>query len=138
MINNPFAHPPEKGDWEVRPVYMKKTVRYEIAQLWEHPTFRKTVVKPNERLREKAKQARHIDGVPKQLKDRLKKSGRGAVGMLMHLEEEVRRFIQGVSRKESVEDDDYVMVEKEDLMDEQPNEKRLIHKPVLETEESDP
>lgn len=140
LLSNPHAAPPDPQDWAPHPLYPQKTVRYEVAQLWDHPTFRKTVVKPNERLREAKKSASHIDGVPKLLKERIKKSGKGAVEILKGLEEEVRSFMVGGTMKEEAEKDGFVLVDRdrEVEIEEKETGRRILQKPVLETEESDP
>ncbi|RPA87564.1 hypothetical protein BJ508DRAFT_410327 [Ascobolus immersus RN42] len=150
LMNNPYAREPEPEDWEVRPVYKKKKVHYEIATLWDHPTWVKAVKKPNDKKVELIKAGKYHDAVPKELKMRLKKSGHTAVGLLRNLEEEIRRFITGGNYElpdEKMEEDDFVLVEKPDgeaaaptspKKTEQKPEKKIIEKQILESLESDP
>jgi len=98
FLHNPHAAPPSREDWEVRPAYQHKVVPYQYASLWEHPLFPKS----KEAARERRKEERAGEVVPKELKRRVKKA-HGALSLLEALEREVREFMLG--------DDDEVIVE---------------------------
>lgn len=60
--------------------------------------------------------------------------------IVRNLEEEVRAFVVGGTMREEAERDGFVVVERdrEVVVEEKAPGKRVLQKPVLETEESDP
>lgn len=108
LLSNPYAQPPLPSDWEVRPTYPIQNVPYFLAPLWDAEYKAKAQAKINPRRANKTGDARAHGSkedqaaarVPRELREKLKKSSRGAKGMLQDLEEEVRSFVEQWSCKE--------------------------------------
>jgi hypothetical protein len=105
LLNNPYAEPPQPHDWEVHPTHTVRNVPYYLAPLWDaglarQSTERKTAArKTAAATKTVAKKPTTPGVVPKELREKLKRS-RGAKGLLMDLEGEVRRFVEEWEDKE--------------------------------------
>ncbi|KAF2113491.1 R3H-associated N-terminal domain-containing protein [Lophiotrema nucula] len=105
LLNNPYAEPPSPKDWEIRPTHPVHHVPYYLAPLWDAGLAKRNAER--KAATSKAKTATKTVGskptdpgiVPKELRDKLKRS-RGAKGLLMDLEEEVRKFVEKWEEKE--------------------------------------
>jgi R3H-associated N-terminal domain len=127
LLGNPHAQPPLPADWEVRPTHPVRAVPYYLAALWDKKMAAESkaarrrssassfvsVQQETERL-QRRRPERPV--VPKQLKERLKRS-RSAKGLLQDLEEEIRGFIESYDgsvaewlRGLALDDDDFVLV----------------------------
>lgn len=85
FVSNPHFVAPTKADFAPGPLYPKRTVPYQYASLWDHPSFpRRTAPAPAA--------AGVGERVPRELRSRLKRS-RGALALLEALEREVRDFL---------------------------------------------
>lgn len=103
LLGNPWAEPPEPRDWEIRPTYPVHAVPYFLAPMWDGDEKRGSPAASYARRRAAreveegaAKQKRREGqrgGVPRELRERLRKA-RGAKGLLMDLEEQVRDFVR--------------------------------------------
>ncbi|KAF2877432.1 R3H-associated N-terminal domain-containing protein, partial [Massariosphaeria phaeospora] len=107
LLSNPYAEPPSPRDWEVHPTYKVHHVPYYLAPLWDAGLARQSAERKAAATREKAaaepktvaKKPTVPGVVPKELREKLKRS-RGAKGLLMDLEADVRRFVEGWEEKE--------------------------------------
>ena len=105
LLNNPHAEPPLPRDWEVHPTYTPKHVPYYLAPLWDQGLNRQSTDRRSAALAQKASQKTIVTNpsapgiVPKELRDKLKRS-RGAKGLLMDLEGQVRGFVAEWHEKE--------------------------------------
>ncbi|KAK6507485.1 hypothetical protein TWF481_005916 [Arthrobotrys musiformis] len=84
FLNNPSFTPPSPEDFSPTPLHPRRTVRYEFATLWDPSNPLKYGYSPPVQKKDETR-------VPKNLKDRLKRS-KGATDLLKSLEEEVRRY----------------------------------------------
>ncbi|KAK6346849.1 hypothetical protein TWF696_006955 [Orbilia brochopaga] len=89
FLNNPSYAPPTAADFTPHPLHPTRIVRYEFATLWDPSNPAKYGYASAHR--DSSKRAANDSRVPKNLKDRLKRS-KGAVDLLRSLEEEVRRY----------------------------------------------
>ncbi|KAJ4406990.1 hypothetical protein N0V91_004156 [Didymella pomorum] len=98
LLNNPYAEPPTPKDWEVHPTYRVRNVPYYLAPLWDAGLKRQSTKRHDHAIAEKnatrtvANKPTEPGVVPKELREKLKRS-RGAKGLLMDLEGEVRKFV---------------------------------------------
>ncbi|KAH7549189.1 hypothetical protein BM1_10574 [Bipolaris maydis] len=98
LLNNPHAEPPLPRDWEVHPTHTPKHVPYYLAPLWDQGLSRQSIDRRSAALAQKTAQKTIATNpsapgiVPKELRDKLKRS-RGAKGLLMDLESQVRSFV---------------------------------------------
>ncbi|OSS47411.1 hypothetical protein B5807_07450 [Epicoccum nigrum] len=98
LLSNPHAEPPTPKDWEVHPTYRVRNVPYYLAPLWDAGLKRQctarhdALVAEHNAARTVAQRPTAPGVVPKELREKLKRS-RGAKGLLMDLEAEVRRFV---------------------------------------------
>lgn len=105
LLNNPYAEPPQAKDWEVHPTHPVHNVPYYLAPLWDaglsrQSADRKAMAKKTATAtRMVAKKPTAPGIVPKELREKLKRS-RGAKGLLMDLEAEVRKFVKEWEDKE--------------------------------------
>lgn len=105
LLNNPHAEPPLPRDWEVHPTYTPKHVPYYLAPLWDaglkrQSTERHTAAAAQKSASKTVAAKPTAPGiVPKELRDKLKRS-RGAKGLLMDLESQVRSFVADWEEKE--------------------------------------
>ncbi|KAF3917476.1 hypothetical protein ABW21_db0209833 [Orbilia brochopaga] len=88
FLNNPSYAPPTAADFTPHPLHPTRIVRYEFATLWDPSNPAKYGYAAAHR---DAKNTANDSRVPKNLKDRLKRS-KGAIDLLRSLEEEVRRY----------------------------------------------
>ncbi|KAF2125001.1 hypothetical protein P153DRAFT_301088 [Dothidotthia symphoricarpi CBS 119687] len=105
LVNNPYAEPPTSKDWEVHPTHRVAHCPYYLAPLWDAGLKRQQ----NERKvaanavksasKTVANKPTSPGVVPKELREKLKRS-RGAKGLLMDLEGEVRKFVADWEEKE--------------------------------------
>lgn len=99
LLNNPHAEPPQPRDWEVHPTHPVHHVPYYLAPLWDAGLSRQQTERKSATAtaaatsRTVAKKPSTPGVVPKELREKMKRS-RGAKGLLMDLEVEVRRFVQ--------------------------------------------
>lgn len=99
LLANPYAEPPTAKDWEITPTHPVHNVPYYLAPLWDAGLARKSTerhvaaVKSRTASRTVAKKPVEAGIVPKELREKLKKA-RGAKGLLMDLEMEVRGFVE--------------------------------------------
>lgn len=99
LLNNPHVEPPAPHDWEVHPTYRVRNVPYYLAPLWDAGLKRQSAARHASSIASKnatrtVATAPTAPGVvPKELREKLKRS-RGAKGLLMDLESEVRRFVR--------------------------------------------
>ncbi|ORY09508.1 R3H-associated N-terminal domain-domain-containing protein [Clohesyomyces aquaticus] len=105
LLNNPHAEPPTARDWEIHPTHPIHHVPYYLAPLWEaglkaRSMERKTAsAKTSSAARPVSSKPTDPGVVPRELRDKLKRS-RGAKGLLMDLESEVRSFVLRWEEKE--------------------------------------
>jgi len=105
LLNNPHAEPPTPRDWEVHPTHRVKHVPYYLAPLWDaglrrQQNERKVAVNAQKAATKTVATKPTEPGVvPKELREKLKRS-RGAKGLLMDLESEVRKFVEDWEAKE--------------------------------------
>ena len=96
LLGNPYVQPPLPSDWEVHPTHRTHPVPYYLAPLWDAKYAK---LEAERKIREaKAKQQKHkaadaVGSIPKDLKERLKRS-KGAKGLLQDIEEQVRLFVR--------------------------------------------
>ncbi|KAI4286575.1 MAG: hypothetical protein L6R35_004176, partial [Caloplaca aegaea] len=95
LLNNPWAQPPLPSDWEVHPTYPKHAVPYYLAPLWDATSTARAIAeaKQQEAIRNRAQPVGGTAKVPKELREKLKKT-KAAKGLLQDLEEQVRSFVQ--------------------------------------------
>ena len=99
LLSNPHAQPPSAKDWEIRPTHPVHHVPYYLAPLWDAGLSRQNIerkaanTKAKSSTRTVARKPTAAGIVPKELREKLKKA-RGAKGLLMDLESEVRRFVE--------------------------------------------
>ncbi|KAI4143075.1 MAG: hypothetical protein LQ341_003026 [Variospora aurantia] len=95
LLNNPWAQPPLPSDWEVHPTYPKHAVPYYLAPLWDATSTARAIseAKQQEAMRNRAQPVGGTAKVPKELREKLKKT-KAAKGLLQDLEEQVRSFVQ--------------------------------------------
>ncbi len=95
LLNNPWAQPPLPSDWEVHPTYPKHAVPYYLAPLWDATSTARGIAeaKKQEAKRSRARPAEDTMKVPKELREKLKKT-KAAKGLLQDLEEQVRSFVK--------------------------------------------
>jgi hypothetical protein len=154
LLNNPHAEPPTAKDWEVHPTYRVRTVPYYLAPLWDAGLKRQSTE------RKMANTAAHnatktvankptVPGVvPKELREKLKRS-RGAKGLLMDLESEVRKFVadweekereaeaEGIPADPDSEDDEIVFVGRNGQTKDRESERVKRELMLFETPEDD-
>ncbi|KAF1843341.1 uncharacterized protein K460DRAFT_368242 [Cucurbitaria berberidis CBS 394.84] len=105
LLNNPYAEPPLPKDWEVHPTHRVTNVPYYLAPLWDAGLKRQSNERKTAAVAQKsatktvANKPTTPGVVPKELREKLKRS-RGAKGLLMDLEGEVRKFVVGWEEKE--------------------------------------
>lgn len=105
LLNNPHAEPPQPKDWEVHPTHPVHHVPYYLAPLWDAGLSRQQAERKNIAAKAKsssrtvAKKPTTSGVVPKELREKLKRS-RGAKGLLMDLEADVRKFVEEWEEKE--------------------------------------
>lgn len=105
LLNNPYVEPPQPRDWEIRPTHPVHHVPYYLAPLWDaglsrqHTERKAAVAAAKAGPKTTAKKPTTPGVVPKELREKLKRS-RGAKGLLMDLEGEVRRFVAEWEEKE--------------------------------------
>ncbi|KAL8759297.1 MAG: hypothetical protein Q9184_003660 [Pyrenodesmia sp. 2 TL-2023] len=95
LLNNPWAQTPLPSDWEVHPTYPKHAVPYYLAPLWDATSAARGIAeaKKQEAKRSRAQPAEDTVKVPKELREKLKKT-KAAKGLLQDLEEQVRSFVK--------------------------------------------
>ncbi|KNG52123.1 hypothetical protein TW65_00590 [Stemphylium lycopersici] len=158
LLNNPYAEPPLPKDWEVHPTYTSKHVPYYLAPLWDAGLKRQSNQRKKAQVAQKTANKTVATNpttpgiVPKELREKLKRS-RGAKGLLMDLEGEVRKFVADWEEKErkaeqeglpadpDSEDDEIVFVGRNGQMNDlrSPTEAEAIKKELMlfETPEED-
>ena len=110
-MNNPYAEPPQAKDWEVHPTHSVRHVPYYVASLWDaglarqHSQRKTHAAKVQARSKTVANKPTAPGIVPKELREKLKRS-RGAKGLLMDIECEVRSFIEAWEEKERKAEDE--------------------------------
>jgi hypothetical protein len=155
LLNNPHAEPPLPRDWEVHPTWQAKHVPYYLAPLWDAGLKRQSNERKSAAVAQKsatktvANKPTTPGVVPKELREKLKRS-RGAKGLLMDLEGEVRKFVADWEEKErkaehdgipadpDSEDDEIVFVGRNGQM-RSPEENEAVKKELMlfETPEED-
>lgn len=157
LLNNPHAEPPLPKDWEVHPTHRVTHVPYYLAPLWDAGLKRQSnerksaVVAQKAATKTVANKPTTPGVVPKELREKLKRS-RGAKGLLMDLEGEVRKFVADWEEKErkaeqeglpadpDSEDDEIVFVGRNGVMNDQLDrgvEKAKKELMLFETPEAD-
>jgi hypothetical protein len=139
-------------DWEVHPTYRIRNVPYYLAPLWDaglkrQSTERKIASTAAQNATKTVANKPTVPGVvPKELREKLKRS-RGAKGLLMDLEGEVRKFVaeweekereaeaEGIPADPDSEDDEIVFVGRNGQMKERERAKRELM--LFETPEDD-
>jgi hypothetical protein len=139
-------------DWEVHPTYRIRNVPYYLAPLWDaglkrQSTERKIASTAAQNATKTVANKPTVPGVvPKELREKLKRS-RGAKGLLMDLEGEVRKFVaeweekereaeaEGIPADPDSEDDEIVFVGRNGQMKEHERAKRELM--LFETPEDD-
>lgn len=121
LLNNPWAEPPLTSDWEVRPTHPVHSVPYFLAPLWDAEYARAS--QERKKRREVARQPTSKEEaaaakVKQELRATLKRS-RGAKGLLMDLEEEVRGFIEKWEEKQA-------QLEKEGLIEPDSEDEEIV------------
>lgn len=109
FLNVPNSQPPLPSDWEIHPTYPIHTVPYYLAPLWEAGLHKQSQQR-DMLLKNKAKTARaNMNGItnegkgstgkiPQELRTKLKKA-KGAKGLLIGLETEIRGFASSTTSK---------------------------------------
>ncbi|KAL9104786.1 MAG: hypothetical protein Q9187_008861, partial [Circinaria calcarea] len=131
LLNNPWAQPPLPSDWEVHPTHPKHTVPYFLAPLWDAGMAARTAATDKERKAKARREDDSADRVPKELRERLKRT-KAAKGLLQDLEEEVRKFVKSWEKKQEnlqeeglhdidSEDDEIVFVGRSGQMHDMPS-----------------
>lgn len=94
LLSNPHAAPPLPSDWQVQPTYSVHRVPYFLAPLWDAGYARQSTERKMRADAAKAapKEEAAAVKVTQDLRAKLKRS-KGAKGLLMDLEEEVRGFV---------------------------------------------
>jgi len=156
LLNNPHAEPPTPRDWEVHPTHRVKNVPYYLAPLWDaglrrQQNERKVIFNAQKAATKTVANKPTTPGVvPKELREKLKRS-RGAKGLLMDLEGEVRKFVEDWEEKErraeqdglpadpDSEDDEIVFVGRNGQTHDQMKEEERIKRELMlfETPEGD-
>ena len=157
LLNNPHVEPPLPKDWEVHPTHRVTHVPYYLAPLWDAGLKRQSNERKSAAVARKAatktvaSKPKEPGVVPKELREKLKRS-RGAKGLLMDLEGEVRKFVAAWEEKErkaeeeglpadpDSEDDEIVFVGRGGAMNDQMDkEAEKVKKELLlfETPEED-
>ena len=101
LLNNPHAVPPLPQDWEV-PTHERRAVPYFLAPLWDAEYAKTSKERQKRELERKApatKEEATAAKVTQELRAKLKRA-RGAKGLLMDLEEEVRGFVEKWEQKQ--------------------------------------
>ncbi|KAK6512806.1 hypothetical protein TWF506_008972 [Arthrobotrys conoides] len=91
FLNNPSFAPPTAEDFSPTALHPRRIVRYEFATLWDPSNPAKYGYATAHHVPAKGASSHDEKRVPKNLKDRLKRS-KGAMDLLRSLEEEVRRY----------------------------------------------
>ncbi|KAF3918628.1 hypothetical protein AA313_de0204121 [Arthrobotrys entomopaga] len=93
FLNNPSYTAPTAEDFSPHPLHPTRIVRYEFATLWDPSNPAKYGYATAHHIPKNSSSSSSNDEkrVPKNLKDRLKRS-KGAMDLLRSLEEEVRRY----------------------------------------------
>lgn len=107
LLSNPYAEPPTRQDWEIRASHPVRHVPYYLAPLWDAGLAKASAERKTAAARAKAKAIPKTVAakpttpgvVPKELREKLKRS-RGAKGLLIDLESEVRKFVESWEEKE--------------------------------------
>ncbi|KAH8728990.1 R3H-associated N-terminal domain-containing protein [Phaeosphaeriaceae sp. PMI808] len=105
LLDNPHVEPPTPRDWEVHPTHRVRHVPYYLAPLWDaglkrQQNERKVAVNAQKAATKTIAKKPTAPGIiPKELREKLKRS-RGAKGLLMDLEGEVRKFVEDWEEKE--------------------------------------
>ncbi|KAK4984726.1 hypothetical protein LTR66_008394 [Elasticomyces elasticus] len=122
LLSNPHAQPPLPSDWEVRPTYPVHRVPYFLAPLWDaDKAARESAARHKTDQAAKSrgtKEEQSAARVAKELRERLKRA-RGAKGLLMDLEEEVRSFVEKWKAKER-------QLEKEGLIEPDSEDEEIV------------
>lgn len=105
LLGNPWAEPPTSADWEIRPTYRSHTVPYFLAPMWDERQAQAKNLLAQQTKRAASLQASGGACVPRELKEKLKRS-KGAKSLLQDLEEEVRKFVKSWEEKHEAPADD--------------------------------
>lgn len=100
LLSNPHAAPPLPSDWQVQPTYPVHRVPYFLAPLWDAGYARQSTERKMRADASKSttKEEAAAAKVTQDLRAKLKRS-KGAKGLLMDLEEEVRGFVSAWEEK---------------------------------------
>lgn len=100
LLSNPYATPPLPSDWQVQPTYRVHRVPYFLAPLWDAGYEKQSTERKMRADAAKAPPKEHAAAakVTQDLRAKLKRS-KGAKGLLMDLEEEVRGFVSAWEEK---------------------------------------
>lgn len=100
LLSNPYATPPLPSDWQVQPTYPVHRVPYFLAPLWDAGYARQSTERKMQADAAKSttKEEAAAAKVTQDLRAKLKRS-KGAKGLLMDLEEEVRGFVSAWEEK---------------------------------------
>ncbi|KAF2199210.1 hypothetical protein GQ43DRAFT_442692 [Delitschia confertaspora ATCC 74209] len=103
LLSNPYVEPPQPRDWEIHPTHPVHSVPYYLAPLWDAGLAARSAERKNAAPKTKSQFQASADDtrgvVSKELREKLKRA-RGAKGLLMDLEEEVRKFVQRCAEQE--------------------------------------
>lgn len=115
LLGNPWAEPPLPDDWAVRPTHPVQRVPYAIAPLWDAGYAAAAAARARQREKEAAvpevRAEKAKKEVEREVRAKLKKA-RGAKGLLMDLEEEVRGFVREWERvQRELEEEGVIEVE---------------------------
>ncbi|CZT19566.1 uncharacterized protein RCC_05417 [Ramularia collo-cygni] len=100
LLSNPHATPPLPSDWQVQPTHPVHRVPYFLAPLWDAGYARQSTERKMraDAAKVPTKEEATAAKVTQQLRLKLKRS-KGAKGLLMDLEEEVRGFVSAWEEK---------------------------------------
>ncbi|KAF2835220.1 hypothetical protein M501DRAFT_999248 [Patellaria atrata CBS 101060] len=124
LLHNPYAQPPLSSDWEVRPTCPVRHVPYYLAPLWDaklaadRAAERADLKKAGSYKTTGATAEDATDKVSKEVREKLKRA-RGAKGLLMDLEQEVRNFVERWDEQEAQK-------EKEGLFDPDSEDEEIV------------
>ncbi|KAF2475656.1 uncharacterized protein BDR25DRAFT_300677 [Lindgomyces ingoldianus] len=124
LLSNPYVEPPSPKDWEIHPTHPVHHVPYYLAPLWDAGLAARNLERKTAAAA-KAKSAAHPVAtnpttpgvVPRELREKLKRS-RGAKGLLMDLESEVRAFVSRWEENERKAKDEGLPVDPDSSDDE--------------------
>ncbi|KAF2734543.1 hypothetical protein EJ04DRAFT_493222 [Polyplosphaeria fusca] len=124
LLTNPHATPPTPSDWAPHPTHRVTHVPYYLAPLWDAGLAKRSAERRAAagksggagRGKGEGKKGEEAGIVPRELREKLKKR-RGAVGLLMDLEESVREWVgAGMEGDDGLPGDDEIDSSDEEIV----------------------